>query len=550
MDILQYIVVYGVPLDTASGGTRLQNYLFNALENHAPVHRYVVTSLSESRNLVDTLATELAQSSDADADGVGNPRRDDVAALPTGNLRTVIIIDGIALLWCGLDVLSQLQSLSQIASVAALVHYPFSEPAYEHEPWLQTLLAKVSCGCDSIRDSSAPSRTATLRSYEASLLRTFDFIIAVGPACTARLATPAFGVASSRIYELDAPLNPVVYSMPLPRPQIPIAPTNDCADYQKICLVAVGSVCPRKDQLTLIRALTRVGARRRSGQPLHLALTIVGDLQCDPSYAEDCAELVASIPYLCGDIFPATSAHNGCSSTSFSSDHDESIEVSDVGKNLDNTHGTTTLSSTCNKSSLKGWRHQPRDSGSGSCRVSVELVGALPQSDALATVASSHGFLFASRFESFGLAPIEAAALGVPVCSTQVGALPSRLCPASTVWVEDSEYHVDQVNESGSPGGSEESKGVEIASSATEHIELEETAAAEKRCQAWVRALDVFLEMLTQCDGAAFRAAWQNALVQRTGIEKSTGSHFGTSKNASISSLEHEAARLHDFIRS
>ena len=42
--------------------------------------------------------------------------------------------------------------------------------------------------------------------------------------------------------------------------------------------------------------------------------------------------------------------------------------------------------------------------------MSVKLEGSMPQADALAVVAASNGFLFASRFESFGLAPLEAAA--------------------------------------------------------------------------------------------------------------------------------------------
>ena len=543
MDSIQYIVVYGVPLDTASGGTRLQTYLFKALEIHAPVYRYVITSRFEANTLVDVLATVLGQSSGVDKDGLAIPRRDDVAVAPRGKMRTAIIIDGIALLWCGPEIISRFQSLNQVASVAALVHYPFSVPAYEHEPWLQTLLEDVDFGWNG---SNGRAKSATLREFEAKILRIFDSIIAVGPACATRLAMPAFGVTLGRINELDAPLNPVVYKMPLLEPQLPLIPTSDDFNIPTIRLVTVGSVCPRKDQLTLLRALARVGTHRRSGnrRPFHLALTVVGDLQCDPVYAKECADLVASVPYIFDDRLHATSELSNCSSMSFSPGCDENTEVVDIGdNNID-----ATVSKSWSTSSPRGRIRKPRNSSSPFCRVSVALVGALPQSDALATVASSHGFLFASRFESFGLAPIEAAALGIPVCSTRVGALPSRLCPASTVWVEQtsgSEDPVDQEDESSRFGGREETKGVELTCSDSEHFDLEEAAASEERCQAWVHALETFLDMLTQRDGTAFNAARQNALAQRAGIENSSNGIVDPSTTAWASSLDHEAARLH-----
>lgn len=66
--------------------------------------------------------------------------------------------------------------------------------------------------------------------------------------------------------------------------------------------------------------------------------------------------------------------------------------------------------------------------------ISVTVMGALTLSETLEEVVSHHIFAFASTDESFAMAPVEAAASGVPCVTTRVGALPEELPAPSTVW--------------------------------------------------------------------------------------------------------------------
>lgn len=68
-------------------------------------------------------------------------------------------------------------------------------------------------------------------------------------------------------------------------------------------------------------------------------------------------------------------------------------------------------------------------------RFEVRLPGALPHDKTLESLIGSDAFLFNSRFESWAVAPVEAALRGVPVLSTRVGALGESLPPESTMWV-------------------------------------------------------------------------------------------------------------------
>jgi hypothetical protein len=97
-----YHVVYGVPLDTPSGGTKLQLQLFHELEKHssAPIATHTVTSYAEAKSM-----SQIIQ------------------ALPTDK-QVCLIIDGIALLWLG-EYLEHFRSLEHVLLVG-LVHYPFS----------------------------------------------------------------------------------------------------------------------------------------------------------------------------------------------------------------------------------------------------------------------------------------------------------------------------------------------------------------------------------------------------------------------------------------
>ena len=67
--------------------------------------------------------------------------------------------------------------------------------------------------------------------------------------------------------------------------------------------------------------------------------------------------------------------------------------------------------------------------------VEVRVLGAMPHDQTLDSLTDSDAFLMNSSFESWAMAPVEAALRGVPVLTTRVGALWESLPHGSTVWV-------------------------------------------------------------------------------------------------------------------
>ena len=74
----------------------------------------------------------------------------------------------------------------------------------------------------------------------------------------------------------------------------------------------------------------------------------------------------------------------------------------------------------------------------------MSMTGALSPKAALSAVARSDAFLFASRFESYGIAPLEASLLGVPIVAVPCGAFADRLIPESTIWVNNKEKEEEE----------------------------------------------------------------------------------------------------------
>jgi glycosyltransferase involved in cell wall biosynthesis len=68
--------------------------------------------------------------------------------------------------------------------------------------------------------------------------------------------------------------------------------------------------------------------------------------------------------------------------------------------------------------------------------LTVSFLGAMSQEDTLMKMHRCDAFLFASNFESYGLAPLEAATIGVPLITTACGVLPALLRENSTIWVD------------------------------------------------------------------------------------------------------------------
>ena len=328
----QLFLVYGVPLDTTSGGTHLQNCIVSELSSMCTFTIHVVNSRAAARNFLGHFL-EKGQKEPCSSDD-----------------RPTIVIDGIALLHCGAEILTELQAVSRLV---AFIHYPFSEPWYANESWVQAIFAHEN------EHEFYGRLQDQLRAVEFSLLHIFDYFVAVGHECR-RCLEECYHLPRDRIATIDAPLSPDIFSLP-----IQAAPYSRADDVQ---LVIVGTLCARKNQAAIIRALGLLGAARHRYPTRRIVLTVIGDENSEPAYVKECREAA------------------------------ESPSVRKVGR--------------------------------------VVLAGVLKHVDVLSAVRESDAFVFASRFESFGLAPLEAAALGVPVLSTKCGVLPEKLPPSSTRWFQ------------------------------------------------------------------------------------------------------------------
>jgi glycosyltransferase involved in cell wall biosynthesis len=404
--IIQYHFIYGAPIDSASGGTKLQNELFSSLESipGVVIRRHVVSNLMEAEAFV------LA-----------------VKALPVVP-SSAFLVDGLGAVWLSPQTIEDLRMALPACMFCGFIHFPFSTQFYEQEPWLDAL--KPTADATLLHNQAPLSGESWLRRYERLLFKSYDKMVAVGPFTAATLRGD-FGLPSEKIVIIDAPVTPLVFSIPprvTPLAQASVETSSgSSAPSQKrtLAFVTVGTVCGRKRQHTLIRAfgkfvqqLRRGSRRTSSGQgteevdngqnetsvtaPVCLRLVVVGDLSSDPLYAEECRKAAAEVsgePPTARVDLPSS----GCSGLVASSSQSHGDELSDHLR----------------------WS------------LSVTLTGPLPQEEALAQVAAADAFVFASAFESYGLAPLEAAAVGVPVVTSSCGVLRDLLPPSSTVFVEE-----------------------------------------------------------------------------------------------------------------
>lgn len=279
---------------------------------------------------------------------------------------------------------------------------PFSEPFYRGEPWLRAALPESMLLA---ADGSG------LRNEERRLFGLLDKVIVVGEPCRSLLTT-SYGVPEAATILLEP-----TFSVPSPRASASAAAVLSTGGPPDVLLghdlggektetsglrvvsrretafppagasvalttapprhrlrfVSVGTLSPRKDQLGLVNALSAACAAHPEGLG-GSTLTLIGSAGADPAYA--------------AAVRAAADAANA-----------------DANGNAN---------------------------GGG---FEVRLPGALPHDETLQSFLSSDAFLFNSRFESWAVAPVEAALRGVPVLSTRVGALRESLPSESTMWV-------------------------------------------------------------------------------------------------------------------
>jgi len=69
-------------------------------------------------------------------------------------------------------------------------------------------------------------------------------------------------------------------------------------------------------------------------------------------------------------------------------------------------------------------------------KLNIEITGPLPIQETHRRIAQSDCALFPSQFESFGMASVEAACIGIPIISSREAA-PRDMLPESTLWVDN-----------------------------------------------------------------------------------------------------------------
>ena len=233
--IAKWHFAYGVPLDTKSGGTLLQNLFRESLGDDIKTATYEVTSPSAAiafLEMMQQLAGDGARrvgeenaeehsstssgtdgssadgsstddSTDDDSNNIINNNNKRGADFGNSDEKFIVVVDGMAALWMGPQILRSLRALSHVSCLCGFVHYPFSATEwYRDEPWLRDLPAlpppppDATVGGDGtlgVKDAGPPrkitnknedaDRAARLRAYEAAALGTFNRTIVVGDAC-------------------------------------------------------------------------------------------------------------------------------------------------------------------------------------------------------------------------------------------------------------------------------------------------------------------------------------------------------------------------------
>ena len=497
--IAKWHFAYGVPLDTKSGGTLLQNLFRESLGDDIKTATYEVTSPSAAiafLEMMQQLAGDGARrvgeenaeehsstssgtdgssadgsstddSTDDDSNNIINNNNKSGADFGNSDEKFIVVVDGMAALWMGPQILRSLRALSHVSCLCGFVHYPFSATEwYRDEPWLRDLPAlpppppDATVGGDGtlgVKDAGPPrkitnknedaDRAARLRAYEAAALGTFNRTIVVGDACrialTELLRTGSSssstadgdggGCGGDSFLVLNAQVSPDVFAMSRSNEEsFEKSPKAVAGKRRTVRLVTVGTVCARKNQATIVRALGRLAAAAADaggdaatsvaelwggGVATHISLTIVGDVGPEPDYSASLAKLAAEVSSITTAV--------GVSGVSISGGGDAGGE------------GMSSSSSSSSSSSPS----------SSSFEVSVSMTGAISPEAALSAVARSDAFLFASRFESYGIAPLEASLLGVPIVTVPCGAFADRLIPESTIWVNNKENEGEEKEE-------------------------------------------------------------------------------------------------------
>ena len=295
-----------------------------------------------------------------------------------------------------------------VAFSLACSHLP-SQPFYCKEPWLRAAVTEeMLLGADG----------KGLHDEEARLFGLLDKVIVVGKPCEL-LLTADYGVAEDAIIlleptfptptpppaddnvgEVSAPAPPPPPSLALPLTLSAEAGASATAAAEAEAVAAatvaatgareaasrlpgalrfssVGTLCPRKGQLELVRAF-RTACASHPTELGESVLTLIGGEGGDPDYA-----------------------------------------------------AAVTAAAAAPSSSLA----EEASADSGGLRSNVCLLGSLPHDQTLEVVAESDAFLLNSCLESWAVAPVEAALRGVPVLSTRVGTLDQTLPPEPTIWV-------------------------------------------------------------------------------------------------------------------
>ena len=461
-----WALAYGLPRGTKSGGTLLQNLFVQELKSlSVEVHIFEITSRHRALEFVGELSAASIRNDESTRSNEGGTHLKHTD-------RLVVVMDGISAFWCGPKLLSKIRILSNVGCLCSFVHFPFSASHwYQREAWLQSV-----DGLEVNKNYSSGENLNELRKYETALLSVFQKHIVVGHTC--RTALTEMMISDEKLYTIDVPMSSLAHEKSLlcekKRSRIDGNKVASTKNARNIQFVTVGTVCARKNQAVLVRALHSVAAKYNLGvdrrvnsttstiaQPVsvHLSLCIIGDTTQDPEYVLEVEKLV---------LAAAAGIDAGATAT-MTTRYAEGIASSHLSR-----------------------PSPPRQP----FQVSVHFTGALAPAAVLDWVARADAFLFASRFESYGIAPLEAALLGVPIVATRSGIFAEHLFEDATIWVKHEERGpMNKINGTSPSDANEVEEGEKIngygaINGSSEVIDIKEEVPQ------WERALESFLQSL------------------------------------------------------
>lgn len=336
--------------------------------------------------------------------------------------RTAVLIENMAGIWMA-DAMQRLADDPNLVLVM-LTHGPFCAPGFVGESWLREAAPAVF-----ENGLEKEAQRAGLARLEARLATCVRRIIA-NSRDTQRLWARELGGDESRMV--------VVPPCPVVADDLEVEHTQ-AAQGKPVRLVMIGALCERKRQIALVRALAALIPRIDAAGGASSGAAEKGR-HSKRSRRGKIARAASPAPRIAG-----AGAGNRRGGSSSARHKARSFCLHLVGGSPSTQQEGAQaygpwLASEARQLGLHvigdGVTQLKAKRGTPDVPWSVVLHGTMAQPQAHALAAGCDAFVFSSACETWGMAPVEAAMLGLPVVSSRVGELPGLLRDEATLWVE------------------------------------------------------------------------------------------------------------------